>query len=148
MIICVCVFFFFKQKTAYEMRISDWSSDVCSSDLLRSILLGSDDLDQLPIVDEDDLYPMRKMCRQNLRSKLVDRDPWPVEIMEAAIRRTVILPERLGMRIVDVEILFIDVQTPRCNEEFEISFSEIGRASCRERVCQYVSIWVVAVSLK
>src|SRR3546814_9683150 len=30
----VCVFFFFfKQKTAYEMRISDWSSDVCSSDL-------------------------------------------------------------------------------------------------------------------
>src|SRR3546814_10142641 len=32
MYICV-FFFFFKQKTAYEMRISDWSSDVCSSDL-------------------------------------------------------------------------------------------------------------------
>src|SRR3546814_5082310 len=30
----LCCFFFFKQKTAYEMRISDWSSDVCSSDLL------------------------------------------------------------------------------------------------------------------
>src|SRR3546814_10936333 len=30
----VLLFFFFKQKTAYEMRISDWSSDVCSSDLL------------------------------------------------------------------------------------------------------------------
>src|SRR3546814_7718883 len=30
---CICVFFFFKQKTAYELRISDWSSDVCSSDL-------------------------------------------------------------------------------------------------------------------
>src|SRR3546814_9459224 len=31
---CVCMLvFFFKQKTAYEMRISDWSSDVCSSDL-------------------------------------------------------------------------------------------------------------------
>src|SRR3546814_2133068 len=29
-------FFFFKQKTAYEMRISDWSSDVCSSDLLAA----------------------------------------------------------------------------------------------------------------
>src|SRR3546814_5915066 len=28
-------FFFFKQKTAYEMRISDWSSDLCSSDLLK-----------------------------------------------------------------------------------------------------------------
>src|SRR3546814_6188366 len=32
---CLLVFFFFKQKTAYEMRISDWSSDVCSSDLKR-----------------------------------------------------------------------------------------------------------------
>src|SRR3546814_13176067 len=31
------VFFFFKQKTAYEMRISDWSSDVCSSDLFRMV---------------------------------------------------------------------------------------------------------------
>src|SRR3546814_19002319 len=31
----VFIFFFFKQKTAYEMRISDWSSDVCSSDLIR-----------------------------------------------------------------------------------------------------------------
>src|SRR3546814_5518516 len=39
---CVCLrsfFFFFKQKTAYEMRISDWSSDVCSSDLL-SLAIG------------------------------------------------------------------------------------------------------------
>src|SRR3546814_6200646 len=34
----LCVFFFFKQKTAYEMRISDWSSDVCSSDLIAQIL--------------------------------------------------------------------------------------------------------------
>src|SRR3546814_1221476 len=36
--VCVCslsMFFFFNQKTAYEMRISDWSSDVCSSDLLN-----------------------------------------------------------------------------------------------------------------
>src|SRR3546814_10687484 len=39
MVVCiwdVLHFFFFKQKTAYEMRISDWSSDVCSSDLSRS----------------------------------------------------------------------------------------------------------------
>src|SRR3546814_4782914 len=39
--VCRCylvVFFFFKQKTAYEMRISDWSSDVCSSDLGRAFL--------------------------------------------------------------------------------------------------------------
>src|SRR3546814_5781345 len=32
-VIIVCYCFFFKQKTAYELRISDWSSDVCSSDL-------------------------------------------------------------------------------------------------------------------
>src|SRR3546814_1674580 len=43
MVICV----FFKQKTAYEMRISDWSSDVCSSDLLvmkRSVRRADDDV--------------------------------------------------------------------------------------------------------
>src|SRR3546814_4243752 len=34
------LFFFFKQKTAYEMRISDWSSDVCSSDLPRPVNFG------------------------------------------------------------------------------------------------------------
>src|SRR3546814_206207 len=33
-----CFFFFFKQKTAYEMRISDWSSDVCSSDLVDQVV--------------------------------------------------------------------------------------------------------------
>src|SRR3546814_1861325 len=33
---CSICFFFFKQKTAYEMRISDWSSDVCSSDLPKT----------------------------------------------------------------------------------------------------------------
>src|SRR3546814_10259075 len=36
------LFFFFKQKTAYEMRISDWSSDVCSSDLYQSIVPTTD----------------------------------------------------------------------------------------------------------
>src|SRR3546814_4149199 len=40
-------FLFFKQKTAYEMRISDWSSDVCSSDLLQH-------RDQVAIVATDD----------------------------------------------------------------------------------------------
>src|SRR3546814_2019641 len=41
------VFFFFKQKTAYEMRISDWSSDVCSSDLVvGDDRIGRDDGDR------------------------------------------------------------------------------------------------------
>src|SRR3546814_7632366 len=43
-------FFFFKQKTAYEMRISDWSSDVCSSDLLAQHLIGR-------------LHRMKALCR-------------------------------------------------------------------------------------
>src|SRR3546814_4997675 len=38
--VCQC-FFFFKQKPAYEMRISDWSSDVCSSDLAKAGAIGA-----------------------------------------------------------------------------------------------------------
>src|SRR3546814_8788533 len=40
-------FFFFKQKTAYEMRISDWSSDVCSSDLDAVGMTGSSAMPQI-----------------------------------------------------------------------------------------------------
>src|SRR3546814_16008679 len=36
LLFCKCYIFFFKQETAYEMRIRDWSSDVCSSDLYES----------------------------------------------------------------------------------------------------------------
>src|SRR3546814_5461871 len=39
---CFLFFFFFKQKTAYEMRISDWSSDVCSSDLAEALRITFD----------------------------------------------------------------------------------------------------------
>src|SRR3546814_17177621 len=54
--LCGFWFFFFKQKTAYEMRISDWSSDVCSSDLNAALLSGYDkELDfvvaGIPVVD-------------------------------------------------------------------------------------------------
>src|SRR3546814_15270926 len=46
-------FFFFKQKTAYEMRISDWSSDVCSSDLMKPALeVGGDFYDYFRIDDD------------------------------------------------------------------------------------------------
>src|SRR3546814_12162367 len=48
--VCCYVVFFFKQKTAYEMRISDWSSDVCSSDLFVEQSDGDDDDDD----DDDD----------------------------------------------------------------------------------------------
>src|SRR3546814_6291357 len=75
------VFFFFKQKTAYEMRISDWSSDVCSSDLRRGRLVPPHDVDRI-VPHGDEMRP-------------------------DAFQR----PGRL---------------------------LGIGRASCRERVCQYV----------
>src|SRR3546814_10870618 len=47
--------FFFKQKTAYEMRISDWSSDVCSSDLELDVRLATGDTQAGTAVA--DLYP-------------------------------------------------------------------------------------------
>src|SRR3546814_2051797 len=47
-------FFFFKQKTAYEMRMSDWSSDVCSSDLL---VIAERDIMQIGAVAEDRAKP-------------------------------------------------------------------------------------------
>src|SRR3546814_20778809 len=52
-VVTVC-FFFFKQKTAYEMRISDWSSDVCSSDLVLG--LGHAVLQAWPAVGDEDFY--------------------------------------------------------------------------------------------
>src|SRR3546814_2602393 len=45
MVRCGLYFFFFKQKTAYEMRISDWSSDVCSSDRLFGGDIGRRSID-------------------------------------------------------------------------------------------------------
>src|SRR3546814_2847428 len=83
-------FFFFKQKTAYELRISDWSSDVCSSDLPRAAgsthipikLKRSDSLTAAPTIPTG---PPSSNASQN-----------------------------------------------------SVPVDEIGRASCRERVCQYV----------
>src|SRR3546814_5513018 len=49
--------FFFKQKTAYEMRISDWSSDVCSSDLFRERRIEG--------VGDDKKFEFREGSRQH-----------------------------------------------------------------------------------
>src|SRR3546814_1810485 len=43
--------FFFKQKTAYEMRISDWSSDVCSSDLIETVAHNTPDKIHTIVID-------------------------------------------------------------------------------------------------
>src|SRR3546814_1552955 len=60
------VFFFFKQKTAYEMRISDWSSDVCSSDLLAFLVR---------IRHDDDLVGPGGLGEQLLQESGVNRQP-------------------------------------------------------------------------
>src|SRR3546814_4804461 len=94
------VFFFFKQKTAYELRISDWSSDVCSSDLI--------DLDQAFARET------REQSANGLKGKA----------QEIADFFAAHAQHELGRRITQRGIALRQVQ--------------IGRASCRERVCQYV----------
>src|SRR3546814_8460643 len=74
----LCVFFFFKQKTAYEMRISDWSSDVCSSDLasLASSLLRLSNFSVPETIGSQESYSERseerrvgKECVSTCRSR-------------------------------------------------------------------------------
>src|SRR3546814_19199497 len=89
------------------MRISDWSSDVCSSDLLAQDL----DLAHAPIGAQH--------CHVARAPAVLDMD-------------------------VDAVAEFLRAGDDRS----EARAREIGRASCRERVCQYVYISVVAVSLK
>src|SRR3546814_5509470 len=69
-----CFFFFFKQKTAYEMRISDWSSDVCSSDL--SMTTSTSPVDSAAQAGAPPLYGTRseerrvgKECVSTCRSR-------------------------------------------------------------------------------
>src|SRR3546814_2656385 len=89
-------FFFFKQKTAYEMRISDWSSDVCSSDL-------------------EGAHHHRGGQRQGWGRQI---DPRRQSCRRAASPRG-------------------EGRTRRRRHLRPLA-AEIGRASCRERVCQYV----------
>src|SRR3546814_10829001 len=60
-------FFFFKQKTAYEMRMSDWSSDVCSSDLGDSALAI---FCSTPVAPE--APPMPKNCTSDAGNRMID----------------------------------------------------------------------------
>src|SRR3546814_3938388 len=65
----MCGFFFFKQKTAYEMRISDWSSDVCSSDLWAHVLSRSvamNDFKGRHFTGEVILWAVRWYCRYGI----------------------------------------------------------------------------------
>src|SRR3546814_3240949 len=107
-------FFFFKQKTAYEMRISDWSSDVCSSDLRDHRVAGRPLLDHLSPQSESALARWR--AGDSRRRDLLLSHPG----RERPSAVPLLLPER-----------------PRRGEAGRAQ-REIGRASCRARVCQYV----------
>src|SRR3546814_20339379 len=71
------VFFFFKQKTAYDMRISDWSSDVCSSDLAATCPRGGSQAPRLPCIRrtetmlDDDLKPQLAAYLERLVGPIV-----------------------------------------------------------------------------
>src|SRR3546814_6643945 len=102
----VCIFFCFKQKTAYEMRISDWSSDVCSSDLrIRR--------DKNPRFYDADAVALKHVVF------------YPTEDDQTALKRF-----RAGE-------LDSNDQFP-ARQYAWLKANKIGRASCRERVCQSV----------
>src|SRR3546814_5925412 len=100
------MFFFFKQKTAYEMRISDWSSDVCSSDLVPAPPLD------LTLPDLAATESLGRALARLLRPGDVIALSGDLGAGKTALARALIRA----------------LPGPQ----------EIGRASCRERVCQYV----------
>src|SRR3546814_6279109 len=110
MVLCSdCLVFFFKQKTAYEMRIRDWSSDVCSSDLA-------------------DFHRLRLLQQQRLRGQhVLDFGGADTEGQGADAAVTC-----------RVAVTANDRRTGQREALFRADDVEIGRASCRERVCQYV----------
>src|SRR3546814_2687686 len=125
-----CVFFFFKQKTAYEMRISDWSSDVCSSDLIAHQILALQAMTDYErgitvsvgiIQGGTTVNVVPEHCQVNVDFRLPD--PQAADELRAKV-------QGLKAEVADVE-LDVDLKLKRPP-------MQIGRASCRERVCQYV----------
>src|SRR3546814_5197556 len=107
----MCVFFFFfKQKTAYEMRISDWSSDVCSSDLAM--------IERIAHEVEPNAKILGKISGEAFLTP----------------------PGELSELVADAIHAETDVRPEMSTTggTSDARFLQIGRASCRERVCQYV----------
>src|SRR3546814_21001911 len=125
-------FFFFKQKTAYEMRISDWSSDVCSSDLLVTLEEGEAYFSvaqdtKRPFVVAAGEHRLRTSHGSFRVLKLAEK---PVDILVQ--QGSVVVDARSGLT--PEHPLYLPANT-------RIPFDrKIGRAPCREQVGQYVSI--------
>src|SRR3546814_13360938 len=131
----MCMFFFFKQKTAYEMRISDWSSDVCSSDL-RHPALNVDRARRL--VEQGDIVGLPAHAWRQ-----VAQGYWPRSGARAfqCHRQGRAGAEVLGALVEDhadgtpVVAQHLD---PLANLEDDAPVHATGRAACRERRWQYV----------
>src|SRR3546814_15377143 len=130
--------FFFKHKTAYEMRISDWSSDVCSSDLSRENGLQNNTV--LSLCEDQ---------QQNLWLGLDNGIDYITLDQHFSYYQDG--PGLLGS-VYDAALfdgqLYLGTNHGIFRRDTPAAYNQIGSASCRERVCQYVSISVVAVSLK
>src|SRR3546814_15776205 len=118
--------YFFKQKTAYEMRISDWSSDVCSSDLCSRSRFPA---------------PRRRPEDQPDSWLSVLEGSWaltPVLAMQRKGEDFGTAPAPGASAADGVLRCGIGPQTREENCLAAAYAWQIGRASCRERVCQYV----------
>src|SRR3546814_12665072 len=133
--ICLVSIFVFKQKTAYEMRISDWSSDVCSSDLPLTTDEGA------TAIEGPDVG-VCLLCNVSHPERVVDPDNTQAGVINVGVGAL------NASRSIDVtaatnasyDVPFAAGSRPA----FIISNAKIGRASCREGVCQNVWIWVGA----
>src|SRR3546814_9974387 len=132
------LFVFFKQKTAYEMRISDWSSDVCSSDLhlivVSSLAAREPHLSSYAASKRAGEIAAREVFAGRLT---IVR---PSVIYGPGDRETLAIFKLAGQTLVPSvgkgtgRIALIHVS----DAADVLAALQIGRASCRERVCQYV----------
>src|SRR3546814_18259044 len=132
--VCVLFVFFFKQKTAYEMRISDWSSDVCSSDLRIDVARA----DYYPNISLSALVGFQSLGLGNLFDAGSKYGNGGAAISLPVFDGGRIEGRPRGARA-DSDAAVATSDTPLIAAP-----REIGSVSCREGVCQYVEISVVA----
>src|SRR3546814_5850802 len=101
-------FFFFKQKTAYEMRISDWSSDVCSSDLIWTSRAEHSDLM---------LLLARTTPKDQVAKRTEGLSVFVVDMREAVGNGLTIRPIRTMVNHSTTEVFFDDLVVPARSEE-------------------------------
>src|SRR3546814_5677977 len=103
LVIFCMFFFFFKQKTAYEMRISDWSSDVCSSDLLGVQRQGAKRLRAAATRPRVRSLPRRRQLRSPAQS--VDRTAGRLGRRQRAADRDQIRPAHVGTPVANASLV-------------------------------------------